>query len=136
MDITVAHAKPISLSAVRVGQAVSALVSAFLLFDAVIHILGIAPVVESFRELGFDPGVALPIGLLEVACLALYVVPRTSVLGAVLLTGYLGGAMCAHVRAESPLFSTTLFPVYVGIAVWVGLYLRDAKVRDLLTARS
>lgn len=117
----------------RTGAVVSALAGLFLLFDAVIHILAIEPVVESFRELGFTDGAALPIGVLELVLVALYAIPRTSVLGAVLLTGYLGGAVCAHFRVDSPLLSTTLFPVYVGIAIWVGLYLRNAKVRALLT---
>jgi hypothetical protein len=120
--------------AARVGQVISVLIGVFLLFDAVIHMLAIGPVVESFRELGFPTGQALPIGLAELACLVLYAVPRTSILGAVLLTGYLGGAVCAHFRAESPFLSTTLFPVYVGIAIWVGLYLRNPKVRGLVGA--
>lgn len=132
MDITAAHTKSLSLPGARTGQVVTGLVGVFLLFDAVIHVLEIGPVVESFRALGFDPGVSVPIGLLELACLALYLVPRTAPLGAVLLTGYLGGAVCAHLRAESPLLSTTLFPVYVGVAVWAGLYLRDARVRELV----
>jgi len=118
----------------RTGAVVSLLAGAFLLFDAVIHILAIDPVVESFRSLGFAESVALPIGLLELALVALYAVPRTSVLGAVLLTGYLGGAVCAHVRVDAPLLSTTLFPVYLGVAVWVGLYLRNARLRALLAA--
>lgn len=119
-------------TAARAGQVVSGLVAAFLLFDAVIHMLAIEPVVASFRDLGFDTGHAFGIGLLELACLALYAVPRTAVLGAVLLTGYLGGAVCAQLRVDAPLFSTTLFPVYVGVAVWAGLCLRDQKVRALL----
>lgn len=121
-----------SLTAARAGQALSLLAGLFLLVDAVIHVLAIGPVVESFRDLGFADSAALPIGLVEFACLALYAIPRTAVLGAVLLTGYLGGAVAAHFRAESPLLSTTLFPVYVGVAVWAGLYLRDARVRALL----
>jgi len=121
--------------AATVGRVISVLVSAFLLFDAVIHLLAIEPVVESFRDLGFPAGQAFAIGVLELLCVALYVVPRTSVLGALLLTGYLGGAVCAHVRVEAPLMSTTLFPVYVGIAVVAGLYLRNAKVRALFSNR-
>ncbi len=128
---TTAIAPAVTHRAARTGQVISVLVSAFLLFDAVLHVLAIEPVVESFRDLGFPAGQALAIGVLELACLALYLVPRTSVLGAVILTGYLGGAVCAHFRVESPLMSTTLFPVYVGIAVWAGLYLRNAKVRAL-----
>jgi len=117
----------------RTGLVISALAGLFLLIDAVIHILAIDPVVESFRQLGFADSAALPIGLLELALVALYAIPRTSILGALLLTGYLGGAVSAHVRVDSPMFSTTLFPVYLGIALWVGLYLRNAKVRGLLT---
>jgi hypothetical protein len=132
MHNTATRSQSVAGRAVRAGQVISLVVTAFLLFDAVIHMLAIGPVVESFRELGFPAGQALPIGIVELACLALYAVPRTSVLGAVLLTGYLGGAVCAHFRAESPLFSTTLFPVYVGIAVWAGLYLRDARVREFV----
>lgn len=116
----------------RIGTVLSLLAGTFLLFDAVIHIVAIEPVVESFRDLGFSDSAALPIGLLELALVALYAIPRTSVLGAVLLTGYLGGAVCAHFRVEAPLLSTTLFPVYLGIAIWIGLWLRNAKVRALL----
>jgi hypothetical protein len=132
MHNTATRTQPVTVTATRAGQVISLLAVAFLLFDAVIHLLAIEPVAESFRELGFPGWQALPIGVLELACLALYAIPRTSVLGAVLLTGYLGGAVCAHVRAESPLLSTTLFPVYLGIAVWAGLYLRDEKVRALV----
>jgi hypothetical protein len=84
------------------------------------------------RTLGFDQGAAVGIGLLELACVALYLVPRTAVLGAVLLTGYLGGAVAAQLRIDAPLFSTLLFPVYVGVALWVALWLRDARVRRAL----
>jgi hypothetical protein len=75
------------------------------------------------------------IGVLELVCLALYVLPRTSAVGAVLLTGYLGGAFCAQLRIEAPLFSTLLFPIYTGVLVWLGLYLRDQRVRDLVAGR-
>ena len=120
-----------SVSAVRAGVVISGLTAAFLLFDAIIHILKIDAVVESFTTLGFDTDVAVPIGILELICVALYLVPRTAVLGAVLLTGYLGGAVAAQVRIEAPLFSTLLFPVYVGALVWLGLYFRDSRVRAL-----
>ena len=122
-------------TAVRVGQVLSTLVIAFLLFDAVIHVLNIGPVREGSATLGFDPDLMPAIGVLELALVGLYAVRRTSVLGAVLLTGYLGGAFCAQLRIDAPLFSTLLFPVYVGIVVWAGLYLRDQRVRDLVTGR-
>jgi hypothetical protein len=122
-------------TAVRVGQVLTVLVTAFLLFDAVIHIANIAPVVEGSRTLGFDPDVMPFLGVLELACLALYVVPRTAPVGAVLLTGYLGGALCAQVRIEAPVYSTLLFPLYVGAVVWAALYLRDERVRNLVAGR-
>ncbi|HEV7649198.1 MAG TPA: DoxX family protein [Actinophytocola sp.] len=127
--------RPCTASLARTGTVVSALTGAFLLFDAVTHISRIQPVLDSFAALGFPASVAIPIGLLELACLVLYAIPRTSVLGAVLLTGYLGGAVCAQVRIEAPLLSTAMFPVYVGVAVWLGLYLRNAGLRALLTGR-
>lgn len=129
---TITATRPSAATMARAGQLISILTTVFLLFDAVIHLLAIEPVVESFRDLGFPADAALGIGILELVCVALYVLPRTSVLGAMLLTGYLGGAVCAHVRVAAPLFSTTLFPVYVGVAVWAGLYLRNEKVRALL----
>ena len=127
--------RPQTATLARTGTVVSALAGAFLLFDAVTHLSRIQPVLDSFAALGFPASAAVPIGLLELACLVLYAIPRTSVLGAVLLTGYLGGAVCAQVRIEAPLLSTALFPVYVGAAVWLGLYLRNADLRALLTGR-
>ena len=121
--------------ATRTGRVLTGLVTAFLIFDAVIHVVNIAPVRDGAATLGFDPDVMPLIGVLELVCLGLYVVRRTSPLGAVLLTGYLGGALCAQLRIDAPLFSTLLFPVYVGVVVWAGLWLRDQRVRDVLTAR-
>jgi len=120
----------------RIGAALTAFVALFLLFDSVIHLLGIRPVVDSFAALGYPVTVAFGVGLLELLCIVLYLVPRTSVLGAVLLTGYLGGAVSAQLRVDSPLFSTLLFPVYVGIVVWAGLFLRDARLRRLFPLRT
>lgn len=124
-----------STTASRTGLVVTILVAAFLAFDAVIHILAIAPVVEGARQLGFDPDVMPFIGVLELVCLGLYVARRTSAIGAVLLTGYLGGAFCAQLRVDAPLFSTLLFPVYTGVLLWAGLWLRDQRVRDLVAGR-
>ncbi len=90
---------------------------------------------EAMATLGYAPGAAVLIGVVELACVALYLVPRTAVLGAVLLTGYLGGAVAAQLRIEAPLASTLLFPVYLGVAMWAGLWLRDARVRRLLEPR-
>ena len=125
-----------SRGARRLGAALTALVALFLLFDSLIHLLGIQPVVDSFAALGYPVSVAFGLGVLELACIVLYLMPRTAVLGAVLLTGYLGGALSAQLRVDAPLFSTLLFPVYVGIAVWAGLFLRDARLRRLFPLRA
>jgi hypothetical protein len=109
----------------------------FLLFDAGIKLARIQPVIDSFASLGW-PELSRPLGLLELVLLAIYVFPRTGVLGAVLLTGYLGGAVATHLRIADPLLTHTLFPVYVGALLWGGLVLRDARVRHVvpLLARS
>src|SRR5881396_447722 len=117
------------------GRVLSALGALFLLFDGIIHILKITPVVEAFAQLGYPLGTARALGVIEIICVALYLLPRTSVLGAILLTGYLGGAIATQVRVGAPLFSTTLFPIYVALFVWGGLYLRDDGVRSLIPWR-
>ena len=93
-----------------------------------------APVVAGFATLGFPLSVAVPLGIIELVCVVLYVIPRTSVFGAILLTGYLGGAIASQVRIGSPMFSTTLFPIYVALFLWGGLYFRDDRVRALIPA--
>jgi hypothetical protein len=114
------------------GRGLTGFVSAFLLFDASIKLLQLDMVEKSSRELGYPPESMFPIGLVLLACLALHLIPRTAVLGAVLLTGYLGGAIATHVRVGNPLFSHVLFPIYVAALIWGGLYLRDQRVRGLL----
>ena len=115
----------------RLGWLLSGLAIAFLVFDGAIKFFPIAPVTDSFNELGYPVGLAPAIGALELAIVALYTVPRASVLGAILLTGLLGGAIASHLRIGSPLFSHTLFGVYVGTIAWGGLYLREPRVRAL-----
>jgi len=129
-------AEPVSRRRLWTGRILSCLAVLFLLFDSVIKLTRIAPVRESFERLGYHPSVAVGIGLLELACLTLYVIPRTSVLGAILLTGFLGGATATHVRVGDPLMSHVLFPTYVGVLVWGGLFLRDARLRALVPLRS
>jgi hypothetical protein len=107
----------------------------FLVFDAVIKFTKIAPVVDSFAQLGYPIGLAPTIGSLALICVVLYVIPRTSVLGAILLTGYLGGAIASQLRIGSPLFSHVLFPVYVAALIWGGLYLRDEQLSALIPVR-
>jgi hypothetical protein len=111
------------------GRILSGLAVLFLAWDGTIKLMALAPVTEAFIRLGYPLTVATTIGILELFCLALYVIPRTSVLGAVLLTGFLGGAIATHVRVEDPLFSHTLFPIYVSVLIWGGLWLRDGRLR-------
>ena len=113
------------------GRVLSALPAAFLLLDAVMKFVKPEPVLKGTVELGFSESVILPLGVVLLASTLLYLVPRTAVLGAILLTGYLGGAVCTHVRVGNPLFSHVLFPVYVGALLWLGLWLRDVRVRHL-----
>lgn len=108
----------------------------FLVFDSVIKFFDLPIVRQSMTELGYPVEAALGIGLFEIACLAIYLVPRTSVLGAVLLTGYLGGAIATHVRVGNPLFSHVLFPTYVAVLLWGGLFLREQRLRGLLPLRA
>ena len=118
-----------------IGRVMSGLAIAFLVFDTTIKLLKIEPVVTAFAALGYDPAVARPIGLVILVCLVLYAIPRAAVLGAVLTTGLLGGAMASHVRIDSPLFTHTLFSVYLGLLVWGGLWLRDPRLRALFPVR-
>ena len=117
------------------GRIITALPVLFLVFDAGIKLAPPnAPVMEAMTRLGWPTGLALEIGILELVCLAAYLIPRTAVVGAVLFTGFLGGAIATHMRINDPLFSHTLFPTYVGALLWVGLYLRDERVRALVRA--
>ena len=112
------------------GRVTSALVVAFLLFDAGIKAMMLEPAVEGSVRLGYPEGTVFGIGLALLASTALYAVPRTAFLGAILLTGYLGGAVATQVRVEDPWF---LFPAFIGVLVWGGLFLRDGRVRALFS---
>ena len=127
---------PVSTKMLWAGRLIGALAVLFLLFDAIIKVMGLAPAVEGTVRLGYPEGLVLPIGIIELACLVVCVIPRTSILGAILLTGYLGGAVATHVRIGSPLFSQVLFPIYVGVMLWGGLFLRDHRLRALVPLRS
>ena len=126
---------PISKSRRWTARVLSAIAIVFLLFDSVIHLMVTAPVVESFNQLGYPVSLAFGLGIIEIACLVLYGIPQTSICGALLLTGYLGGAVAAQLRIGAPLLSTTLFPVYVGVMVWGGLYLRDDLLHKIIPFR-
>lgn len=125
----------VSKSARIAGLIVTGLVVLFLLFDVIIHITNTSQVQEAMADLGFDPSLNRVFGIVLLVCLVLYVVPVTSILGAVLLTGYLGGAVATNLLTEQPIVSTTLFPIYTGIFVWGGLYLRDNGVRAIMPLR-
>jgi hypothetical protein len=122
----------ISPRTVWAGRVVGTLPALFMLFDGAIHTMKIAPVVEGFAKLGYPISVAAPLGIIEIVCTVLYLIPRTSVLGAVLLTGYLGGAIASNVRIQASLFGYVLFPIYVALFLWGGLWLSDARVRAIL----
>jgi hypothetical protein len=126
---------PLSKRSLWGGRVVSCLVTAFLLFDAAIHLLKPAPVVEAFAKLHLPLSLAVKLGIVELLCLALYVIPQTSILGAVLLTGYLGGAVAIQMTTSNSLFGEILFPVYVGALVWGGLYLREGRLRTMFPWR-
>ncbi len=125
-------ADPVSGTQRWVGRVLSGLAVLFLLFDAIGKLTRAQPAVEGTVQLGYPESTVAGIGLILLACVVLHLIPRTAVLGAILLTGYLGGAVATHVRLLNPLFSHTLFPVYVGVLVWLGLALRDGAVRRLL----
>jgi hypothetical protein len=127
--------RPVSRARARAGRVISALPCLFLLVDGVAKLMRIPPVMDGFTQLGYAPGVAIPIGLLLLGSLAVYVVPQTVVLGAILLTGYLGGAVATHVRVGSPLLTHVLFPVYLALLLWGGLYLREPRLAGLLPLR-
>ncbi len=125
---------PVSMTRRWAGRTISALAVLFLLFDSVVKALRLAPAVEATTQLGYPEHLTLGLGLVELACLVAYVLPRTSVLGAILLTGYLGGAVATHVRIGSPLFSV-LFPIIIGGLLWGGLAVRDSQLRGLMPPR-
>jgi DoxX-like protein len=110
----------------------SALPALFLVFDGVIKLLLIDAVITSMGELGYPVALARVIGVLELVCVLIYTVPRTSIVGAILLTGFLGGAVASHARIESPLLTHTLFGTYVGLMIWGGLILRNSTLRALI----
>ena len=126
---------PTSKTALWTGRILSSLAILFLLFDTTIKLLRLPMVAESTAQLGYPASLAFTIGLIELICLIVYMIPPTSILGAVLLTGYLGGAIATHVRLGSPLFTHILFPTYIATLIWGGLYLRDVRVRALVPFR-
>ena len=122
-------------STVWTGRTLTAVAVLFLIFDATVKLLQLTPAIDATAQLGFKASVLLPLGIIEALCLAAYLVPQTSVAGAILWTGYLGGAVATQLRVGNPLFSNVLFPVYVAALLWVGLWLRDERLRTVLPVR-
>ncbi|MEZ4700048.1 MAG: DoxX family protein [Rhodothermales bacterium] len=118
------------------GRILQGLALLFFAFDGIAKLLMIEPVIEANRQLVFPESAIAGVGALLLVCSILYAIPRTALIGAVLLTGYLGGAVAIQLRAGNPLFSHTLFPVYMGLIVWAALYLADRRVRTLLALKS
>jgi len=126
--------KQSSKTQVVVGRVLSGIAIAFLTFDSVGKLLRVQPVIDGTIQLGYPTSTIIPLGIILLSCVLIYAVPRTSVIGAMLLTGYLGGVVATHARLEHPLLSHTLFPIYVAVIIWAGLVLRDARLRILLPA--
>ena len=117
------------------GFALSGLFVLFMIFDITIKLMQLPVVATTMQDLGWAPAKAFTIGVIELVCVALYIFPRTAVLGAVLMMGVLGGAVATHWRIDSPLFSHDLFGVYLGLFMWGGLWLRDEKLRNVFPYR-
>jgi len=122
----------VSKTSLWAGRIISTLVVLFLLFDAVAKLMRIAPVLAAFTQLGFSTSLSVPIGAVLLLCTILYVIPPTSILGAILLAAYLGGATVTHLRAGQPFY----FPIIFGVLVWGGLYLRENRLHALIPLRS
>src|SRR5262245_2863024 len=125
-----AQPAPVSTKKLWAGIIISALPALFLLFDGVMKLVKPPIVVETTVKLGYPESVILSLGIVALACTVVYLIPRTSVLGAILLTRYLGGAVASHLRVGGPLFTHILFPVYFGALIWGGLYLRDERLSE------
>ena len=119
-------------STVWTGRTLTAVAVLFLIFDATVKLLQLTPAVDATAQLGFKASVLVPLGIIEALCLAAYLVPQTSVAGAILWTGYLGGAVATQLRVGNPLFSNVLFPVYVAALLWGGLWLRRPQLRAVV----
>jgi hypothetical protein len=115
------------------SRIMSGLVILFMLADSIFKFIQPAEVVQGTIDLGYQSHHIAVMGILGLLSIALYAIPRTAVLGAILLTGYFGGAIATHLRLDNPLFSHILFPVYLGVLAWGGLWLRDERVRKTLS---
>lgn len=134
---TIAATAPVNNPARWTGRVLSGLVIVFLLFDGAIKLVPWPVVTETMDRMGYGSSetLARSLGIITIVCTVLYSVPPTSILGAILLTGYLGGAMASHVRIGSPLFTHILFGFYLGLMLWGGLWLREPNLRNLIPFR-
>ena len=134
---TIAEKAQVSKPALWLGRVLSGLVILFLLFDGAIKLVPWPVVTETMDRIGYGSSetLARSLGIITIVCTVLYAVPPTSILGAILLTGYLGGAMASHLRIGSPLFSHILFGFYLGLMLWGGLWLRDRSLRASIPFR-
>ena len=117
------------------GRILSILTILFLLFDGIMKLIRPLPVTQAMTQLGFPQHLSVPIGVILLLCTALYTIPSTSVLGAVLLTGYLGGAVVSQLRIGASLFGSTLFPIYFAVLMWAGIYLQEPRLRACIPVR-
>lgn len=129
------QAMGISKGRMWAGWIITGLISAFMLLDAAMKLAKPKPVIDAFARTGWPTELSVTLGVILLVSTALYLIPRTEILGAILLTGYLGGAVATNLRLENPLFSNTLFPVYFGVLVWGALWLRDRKIQELIPMR-
>jgi hypothetical protein len=125
-----------SNAALWTGRVLTGIAALFLTFDTIVKLALVKPALDANAQLGYAASMIRPVGLIELACLVVYLVPRTAPIGALFWTGYLGGAIASQLRAGNPLFSHVLFPIYVAALVWGGLWLRDARVRSLVRPRA
>ena len=132
---TAALARPAIKTTSWTGRSLSAFAVLFMIFDGVIHVVQPKPVVDAFAQLGFPLSTSLGLGVIELACVALYVVPRTSTIGALFLTAYLGGATAAQVRVEAG-WVPVIFPALIGALLWAGLALRDTRALGIFAPRA
>lgn len=123
------------MKSIWTGRILSTIAVLFLAFDVVIKFTDTAALRDSFTQLGYPLKLAVVIGIIELVCVVVYLIPRTSLFGAILLTGYLGGAITTHLRVENPLFSHILFPTYVAALIWGGLLLRNPRMRALFLSQ-
>jgi hypothetical protein len=129
---TTTQAIPLSQGMIWTGRVITALVALFLIFDSAVKLLKTPQAVQGTVQLGYPESTIVPIGITLLVSLVLYLIPRTSILGAILLTGYLGGATTSMVRVSS---SWILFPVFIGLLAWAGIYFRDPQLRALIPFR-